>query len=62
MSYWEWYEEFKKSGTDIFEFDGEIVWEACKQEVLKILKQDWTGLDLSINSCDDYYIDKIKML
>jgi GH24 family phage-related lysozyme (muramidase) len=32
----------------------------CKKKVLKILEQDWTGCDLSINSCDKYYIDKIK--
>jgi hypothetical protein len=37
-------------------------WEACKKEVLKILQQSWTGLDMSPNSCDQYYIDKVKGL
>jgi hypothetical protein len=37
-------------------------WEDCKEEVLKILQQDWTGADLSINSCDQHYIDEIKKL
>jgi len=34
--------------------------EYCKQEILKILKEDWTGCDLSINSCDEYYIERIE--
>lgn len=37
-------------------------WDACKDEVLEILKKDWIGADLSINSCDEYYIEKIKDL
>lgn len=37
-------------------------WEGCKEEILKILKKDWIGADLSINSCDKYYIDKIEKL
>lgn len=37
-------------------------WKDCKREVLKILKQDWTGLDRSINSCDSWYIKKIEEL
>ena len=37
-------------------------WNDCKKEILKILKKDWTGLDLSINSCDSYYIEKIEKL
>ena len=37
-------------------------WDACKKEILKILKQDWTGADLSVNSCDQHYIDKIEEL
>lgn len=37
-------------------------WDVCKEEVLKILQQEWTGLDMSVNSCDQYYIDKIKEL
>ena len=34
----------------------------CKEEVLKILQQDYTGLDMSPNSCDSWYIDKVKKL
>jgi len=37
-------------------------WQHCKKAVLRILKQDWTGCDLSINSCDQHYIDKIEKL
>jgi len=36
--------------------------EACKRLVLKILEKDWTGLDMSINSCDEWYINQIKEL
>lgn len=32
------------------------------REVLKILKKEWTGLDLSINNCDEYYIREIEKL
>ena len=34
----------------------------CKNKVLDILGQDWVGADLSVNSCDKYYIEKIKNL
>ena len=37
-------------------------WNRCKEEVLKILKENWTGLDMSPNSCDLYYIEKIEKL
>lgn len=37
-------------------------WEACQEEVLKILEKRWTGLDMSINSCDEHYIEKVKRL
>jgi hypothetical protein len=37
-------------------------WNDCKKEVLKILKKDWTGFDLSINSCDNHYIEKVEKL
>lgn len=37
-------------------------WNDCKREVLKILQQEWTGLDMSPNSCDSWYIDKVKEL
>lgn len=33
-----------------------------KQKVLEILRQNWVGLDMSINSCDEYYIKKIEEL
>lgn len=39
-----------------------VSWNACKDEVLKILKKDWTGADLSINSCDEHYIKEIEKL
>lgn len=37
-------------------------WQDCKKAVVKLLQQDWTGADLSINSCDEHYIDRIKSL
>ena len=37
-------------------------WNDCKRKVLEILKKDWSGLDLSVNSCDKYYIEKIEKL
>lgn len=36
--------------------------EECKRRVIEILKRDWVGADMSINSCDQYYIDKVKDL
>lgn len=36
--------------------------EECKRRVLEILKRDWVGADMSINSCDRHYIDKVKDL
>ena len=53
---------FTSDFVDPFERYGKIAWEACKEEVLKILKEDYAGLDLSINSCDEYYIEKIEKL
>ena len=41
--------EFEKGG-----------WNDCKKMVLKILKENWQGLDLSINSCDERYIKRIE--
>lgn len=35
-------------------------WNDCKAAILEILKQNWTDCDLSINNCDQYYIDKIE--
>jgi hypothetical protein len=57
MNFEEWY---RQNENRVFRGDAEIGWEACKEEILKLLQQHWTGLDLSINSCDDYYIEKIK--
>ena len=37
-------------------------WQDCKKAVVRLLEQNWTGADLSINSCDEHYIDKIKSL
>lgn len=36
--------------------------EDCRKKVLTLLQQDWTGADMSINTCDKYYIDKVKEL
>lgn len=34
----------------------------CKRKVLQILQQDLQNLDLSTDSCDSRYIEKIKEL
>lgn len=34
----------------------------CKKRVLKILEKDLQNLDLSTDSCDKRYIEKIKSL
>jgi len=39
-----------------------VGWTECQQEALKILTSSWTGLDMSINSCDSHYIEKVKEL
>lgn len=48
------------------EYDKQTAYERgfndCKQKILKILQEDWYGADLSINSCDQHYINKIKEL
>lgn len=46
--------------SDEFDWGYDKGWEECKREVLKILEQDWTGLDMSVNACDKHYIDRIK--
>jgi len=48
--------------SDEFDWGYEDGWNECKEEVLKILQQEWTGLDMSPNSCDSWYIDKVKEL
>jgi hypothetical protein len=37
-------------------------WDACKEEVLKILKQDIGNADLSWETCDERYIERVKKL
>lgn len=61
MNYEEWYKSMPSLGMSEEAVAG-VAWRACKEEVLKILKKDWTGLDLSINSCDNHYIEKVEKL
>lgn len=56
-----WLDECGEEEPD-HEDDFSAGWSACQEEVLKTLKQDWTGADLSINSCDQHYIEKVKEL
>jgi hypothetical protein len=35
-------------------------WIDCKKAILEILRHNWQGADLSPNSCDQYYIDRIE--
>ena len=37
-------------------------WNACKQEVLKILKQPLLNLDLSIDCCEQRHLEQIQKL
>jgi hypothetical protein len=39
-----------------------IAFQICKSRVLEILKQDLQNLDLSWDSCDKRYIEKIEKL
>lgn len=54
--------QLERQPLNDYEKNARMGWDACKEEVLKILERNWTGLDLSINSCDQYYIDEIKKL
>jgi len=66
----EWYDSQKESRKSLYGYGYTISerekmeesWNACKEECLKILKENWTGLDMSPNFCDKYYIEKIERL
>jgi hypothetical protein len=65
MNFETWFKknfEYATFGTSIQDEALRCGWDACKQEVLKILKKDWKSSGISINSCDKHYIDKIKEL
>ena len=57
----EWYETMPGLGMSERAI-AEVAWRACREEALKILKKEWTGLDLSVNRCDEWYIKQIEDL
>ena len=59
-SFFSWGETPSKTELEGYELAYAAGRNHCKEEVLKILEQNWQGADLSINSCDQHYVDKIK--
>lgn len=61
MTFEQWYATMPS-----LERDGEAIaktsWDACKREVLKILRKDMQNLDLSWETCSECYIEKVEKL
>lgn len=57
MKFEEWYPPFRYS---VDRRMAEVIWEACKQECLKILKKPIQNCDLSWEEVDKRYIDRIE--
>ncbi len=65
-------EAYKKAWNEFLEEQGECepdfevefssAWQACKEAVVKILEQDIQNADLSWESCDKRYIERVKEL
>jgi hypothetical protein len=62
MTFEEWFKRGTEEEQPCFDTDSEMGWNACKQEVLKILSKPLKNLDLSEDYCEQRYIDKIKEL
>lgn len=63
--YWSslFYRIRKDSGDDPAAFELFCTgWEACRMEILQMLKKDLHNLDLSTDSCDRRYIEQIERL
>ncbi len=59
---WDEFLEEQGEETPDFEVEFGAAWAACKAEVLEILKQDIQNSDLSWESCDKRYIERVKDL
>jgi hypothetical protein len=59
---WDYFLEKQGEETPDFEVEFSAAWVACKAEVLEILKQDIQNCDLSWESCDKRYIERVKDL
>ena len=64
MNFQEWYNHYSQDNDEAwrYSFQSKHAWDACKQEVLKILNRPLQNLDLSEDYCEQRYIDKIKEL
>ena len=61
MNYKEWYKTMPGLGMSEEAVAG-VAWRACRDEVLKILKQPIQNCDLSWEEIDSRFIEKIEKL
>jgi hypothetical protein len=59
-TYDEWAKSINFIGMD--KRIGQNIWNACKEEVIKVLHQPIQNCDLSYDTVDDRFIEKIKNL
>lgn len=64
MNFEEWYAKTTKESSefDCFCFDAKTGWDACKDEILKILTTPIQNADLSWEHVDSRFIEEIKKL
>lgn len=62
MKFKEWSELVFTSNESNAKKDAKLGWESCKREIILILNKDLHNCDLSTDSCDQRYIEKIKDL
>jgi hypothetical protein len=58
MKYDEWVSSI--GSTEFEKRMGKVIWDACKNEVLKILKKPIQNCDLSWEEIDERFIDRIE--
>lgn len=58
MKFEEWYNSYKITGLD--RRTAEQVWDACKQECLKLVQQPIQNCDLSWEEVDKRFIEKLE--
>jgi len=58
MKFEEWYNSYKITGLD--KRTAEQVWDACKHECLKLVRQPIQNCDLSWEEVDKRFIEKLE--
>lgn len=58
MKFEEWYNSYKITGLD--KRTAEQVWDACKHECIKLVRQSIQNCDLSVENVDNRVIDRLE--